>query len=108
MALGAVVPASSQDMPFASKIRLKNGFPAFHGEVKSDSPDCIANRKVRLFKQTTGADKLLGKDRTDSAGKWEILKNPKSAVYYAKVNEFAQETPQLVCLADTSKKIAVD
>ena len=44
MALGAVVPASSQDMPFESKIRLKD----------------------------------------------------------------AQETAQLVCLADTSKKIAVD
>ncbi len=105
---GAVAPAGAQDMPFASKIRLKDGFPAFHGEVKSDSPDCVANRKVRLFKEKSGPDKLLGKARTNAAGKWKILKTPKSGVYYAKVNEFAVETPQLVCLADTSQKVAID
>lgn len=108
MLVSAAAPANAQDMPFASKIRLENGFPAFHGKVKSDSPDCIANRKVRLFKEKSGPDKLLGKDRTDSAGEWEILKTPRPGVYYAKVNEFGQETPQLVCLADKSNKVAID
>jgi hypothetical protein len=110
MAFGAMVPASARDMPFESKIRLKNAFPAFHGKVKSDSPSCIANRKVRLFKEKRGKgdDKLLGKDRTDSSGYWEILKTPKSGVYYAKVNQFSDESTGLSCLPDTSKKVAID
>jgi hypothetical protein len=107
---GAAMPAVARDMPFESKIRLKNAFPAFHGKVKSDSPSCIANRKVRLFKEKRGKgdDKLLGKDRTDSSGYWEILKTPKSGVYYAKVNQFSDESTGLSCLPDTSKKVAID
>ena len=108
VALGAAVPASA-DMPFDSKIRLKNSFPAFHGLVKSDGDACIANRKVRLFKERrNGKDKVLGKTRTGIDGKWEILKEPKSGVYYAKVNQYANEASGLVCLPDESKKIVID
>ena len=108
VALGAAVPASA-DMPFDSKIRLKNSFPAFHGLVKSDGAACIANRKVRLFKERRkGADKVLGKTRTGADGKWEILKEPKSGVFYAKVNQFASEETGLVCLPDRSKKVVID
>jgi hypothetical protein len=108
VAIGAVVPAGGQDMPFESKIRLKNAFPAFHGKVKSDSDLCVANRKVRLFKEKKGEDKVLGKDRTDSGGYWEVLKDPKSGVYYAKVNQYANESTGLVCLPDKSKKVVID
>ncbi len=95
-------------MPFESKIRLTERFPAFHGKVKSDSDQCVANRKVRMFKQKPGADKVLGKARTDSAGKWQILREPGSGVYYAKVNEYANEALKLDCLPDVSKKVVID
>ena len=110
IALAAIVPAGAQDMPFESKIRLKDSAPAFHGKVKSDSSLCVPNRKVRLFKVRRGSrpDKLLGKTRTDFEGRWEILRTPKSGVYYAKVNQLAQETPQLLCLPDKSKKVVID
>jgi len=108
LAIGAVMPATAQDMPFESKIRLKNTAPAFHGKVKSDSPSCIAGRKVRMFRAKKGEDKVLGKTRTDAQGKWQVLHEPKSGVYYAKVNEFAQEESQLVCLPDKSKKLVID
>ena len=109
LAMGAAVPASAGDMPFESKIRLKNSFPAFHGLVKSDGDACIANREVRLFKERrNGEDKVLGKARTMADGKWEILKEPKSGVYYAKVNEYGNEALELVCLSDTSKKVVID
>lgn len=108
LAIGAVAPATAQDQPFESKIRLKNSAPAFHGKVKSESSLCISNRKVRLFKAKKGEDKVLGKGRTDFEGKWQILKEPKSGVYYAKVNQFLQESPQLVCLPDRSKKLVID
>ena len=107
VALAAAVPASAQDMTYDSKIRLKNAAPAFHGKVKSESTLCVPNRKVRLFKAKRGEDdKLLGKTRTDSEGRWEILKTPKSGVYYAKVNQF--ESTSYNCLADKSKKVVID
>lgn len=108
IALGAAVPASAGDMPYESKIRLKNSFPAFHGLVKSDGSACIANREVRLFREQDGEDNKIGKTRTDSEGKWEILKEPKSGVFYAKVNEYGNEELELLCLSDTSKKIVID
>ena len=106
-AIAAVVPAQAQDMTYESKIRLKNAAPAFHGKVKSESTMCVPNRKVRLFKAKRGADdKLLGKTRTDAEGRWEILKTPKSGVYYAKVNRFESSTYN--CLPDKSKKVVID
>ncbi len=102
----AIAPA--QDMPFDSKIRLTERFPFAHGKVKSDSPDCVYNRKIRLFKQKQGGDKVLGKTRTDMDGKWTIEKTPKSGVYYAKVNQYANESTGLVCLPAKSKKVAID
>ena len=109
LTLGAVAPAGA-DMPFVSKIRLKNGFPAFHGLVKSDGEGCIADREVRLFKERrNGEDKVLGKTRTMADGKWEILVDPlKSGVYYAKVNQAGTEETGTTCLPDTSKKVVVD
>lgn len=107
--LAAIAPAAvAQDMPYESKIRLTDRFPFAHGKVKSDSPSCIANRKVRLFKVKSGGDKVLGKTRTDAAGKWTIEKTTKSGVYYAKVNQFADESTGLVCLPAKSKKVAID
>jgi len=108
IAIGALTPATAQDMPFESKIRLKDSFPAFHGKVKSDSSQCIFDRKIRLFKVKSGEDKVLGKTRTDAEGRWEILMEPKSGVYYAKVNQFDDEATMLVCLPDKSKKVSID
>lgn len=108
VAIGALTPAVAQDMPFESKIKIGNGPPAFHGTVNSGSEECISNRKVRLFMVRKGADKLIGKDRTAVNGNWEILTTPKGGAYYAKVNEFARETPQLVCLSDRTERVLVD
>lgn len=109
LALAAVAPSAlGGDMPFESKIRLTDRFPAFHGKVKSDSDQCIANRKVRMFKEKPGADKVLGKTRTDYAGKWQVLKEPGSGVYYAKVNQYSNESLNLSCLPDVSKKVVID
>ncbi len=105
----AMAPAAiAQDMPFDSKIRLTERAPFAHGKVKSDSPDCIGNRKVRLFKEKPGDDKVLGKARTGSDGKWQILDDPTSGVFYAKVNQYANESTGLYCLPAKSKKVAID
>ena len=109
LTFGAVTPAGA-DMPFISKILLKESFPAFHGLVKSESVGCVGNREVRLFKERRkGEDKVLGKTRTMANGKWEILVDPlKSGVYYAKVNQAGTEATGITCLAHTSKKVVID
>lgn len=104
----ALAPSALADMPFESKIRLTDRFPAFHGKVKSGSDSCLDNRKVRLFKVKRGPDKVIGKTRTNSAGKWLIEKGPRSGVYYAKVNQYANESQGLVCLSAKSKQVVVD
>ena len=109
LVLAAVAPmALGRDMPFESKIRLTNRFPAFHGKVKSDSDQCIANRKVRMFEEKKGEDEVLGKARTDAEGKWLVPYEPGSGVFYAKVNQYAVESEGLFCLPDTSKKVVID
>jgi hypothetical protein len=103
----AAAPAA--DMPFDSKIRLTERFPFAHGKVKSDSPDCIANRKIRLFEEKRkGDDKVIGKTRTGADGKWTIMVDPYSGVFYAKVNQYANESTGLSCLPAKSKKVVID
>ena len=108
-ALAAVAPSAlGRDMPFESKIHLTDRFPAFHGKVKSESDLCVANRKVRMFEQKKGEDRLIGKTRTSSEGKWQVLDDPGSGVFYAKVDQYSNETLDLSCLPDVSKKVVID
>lgn len=108
IAIGALSPAAAQDMPFESKITIGDGPPAFHGKVKSDNVECVGNRKVRVFRVRNGEDKLLGKDRTDVSGNWEVLVSLKGGAYYAKVNRYERESPQLFCLPDRTKRVLAD
>lgn len=101
--------APAQDMPFDSKIRLTDRAPFAHGKVKSDSMDCIANRKIRLFEDVRkGQDIVLGKTRTGSDGKWTINVDPYSGAFYAKVNQYANESTGLSCLPAKSKIVVID
>jgi hypothetical protein len=64
-------PASA-DQPAASKITLKvAGGPAFHGRVISESPACIASRKVVLLEVAPDRGPIdLADNRTNGRGKW--------------------------------------
>jgi hypothetical protein len=74
-------PASAHDKAFKSRVTLKvvNGF-TWKGRVSSESPRCVANRKVKLF---TGSGKLVGQDFTDEDGRWSY--SVLGETYYAKV-----------------------
>ena len=108
----AIAPAAAQDVPeVVTKLKLRNSAPAFHGKVKADTDVCTTGRKVRLFKVKPGEDKLLGKDRADMKGRWEILKTPKSGVYYAKAKQVAaggEDSQPVTCLKAKSNKVAID
>jgi hypothetical protein len=113
LAVAAVaVPAFATNVvKFDSKVTISSKPPAFHGHVKSDKSACEKQRKVKLFKQRQGSDKLLGKDKSNNRGKWEVEVDPlKSGAYYAKVVRRKEGTAGtiFVCRGDTSKTVVVD
>ena len=65
------LPASA-DQPAVSKVTLKvAGGPPFHGRVISESPACIANRKVVLLEVVPDRGPIdLADNRTNGRGKW--------------------------------------
>ena len=110
-ALVAVPALATQTVKINSKVTISTKAPAFHGRVKSSNQACEIHRKVKLFKQRHGADKLLGTDKTNHRGKWEIDVQPlKSGAYYAKVVRRSEGTAGtiFVCRGDRSRTIVVD
>lgn len=65
-------------------VSLKN--PAFHGTLKSGKSACSTGRTVKLFREKSGPDKLLGTDKSNAKTKWSIPigKRLISGSYYAK------------------------
>jgi hypothetical protein len=107
----AAIPALGAIVKINSKVTISSQAPAFHGKVKSSNTACEQHRKVKLFKQRSGADKLLGKDRTNHHGEWEIEVQPlKSGAYYAKVVRREEGTAgtTFVCRGDRSKTVVID
>jgi hypothetical protein len=105
LALVAVPALATQTKKIDSKITLPPNEPAFHGRVESRNPACERQRKVKLFKQHSGPDKLLGTDKTNNHGKWKILVNPlKPGGYYAKVVRREEGTAGtiFICRGDRS------
>jgi len=70
-AVALTVPANA-DQPAVSKVTLKiAGGPPFHGRVISESPACIANRKVVLLEVSPDPGPIdLADNRTNGRGKW--------------------------------------
>jgi hypothetical protein len=111
VAIAAIPALATQTVKIDSKVTISNNAPAFHGRVKSSNSACEQQRKVKLFKKRSGADKLLGKDKTNNHGKWEIVVQPlKSGAYYAKVVRREEGTAGtiFVCRGDRSRTIPID
>ena len=60
--------------------------PAFHGTLKSNKSACSTGRTVKLFREKSGPDTLLGTDTSNAKTKWSIPlgKRLTSGSYYAK------------------------
>ena len=95
---------------YESHIGISDMAPAFHGDVDAEVPQCVPNRIVRLYRERTGEDKLLGQDQTDGTGEWAITEPDeftlKSGVYYAKVTATIVGGDR--CQRDRSRKLFVD
>jgi hypothetical protein len=68
----ALVSLAGARQPAVSAITLKiAGGPPFHGRVTSESPACIANRKVILLEVAPHPGPIdLADNRTNGRGKW--------------------------------------
>jgi hypothetical protein len=72
VSVAALAVAASADQPAVSKVTLRvAGGPPFHGRVISESPACIANRKVVLLEVAPDRGPIdLADNRTNGRGKW--------------------------------------
>lgn len=106
------VAGTTNTVEIKSRIILRETFPAFHGRVKSPNQACIQQRRVKLFKRKPNGDrKLLGRTRTNSAGKWKVIVDPlSSGAYWAVVKRRSEGAAGtiFVCLRDKSKTVVVD
>lgn len=77
--------ASSASASYPTTVIVSLKFPAFHGKVKSSKGACAQGRKVKLYRERSGPDRLLGTDTTTAKGKWSIPIGKKlpSGTYYA-------------------------
>jgi hypothetical protein len=96
--------ASTAASSYPTKVVVSLKFPAFHGTLQSRRGACSTNRTVKLFREKSGADKLLGADRSDAKTKWSIPIGKKltSGSYYAKAPAKGS------CRAGKSKVLTID
>jgi hypothetical protein len=83
---GALLPTvSAAGSSYSTQVIVSLKFPAFHGTVKSGKSACSTGRTVKLYREKSGPDKLLGTDKTDAKTKWSIPLGKKlpSGSYYA-------------------------
>lgn len=101
-ALLLIAPSAGASSPTTIVVSLK--FPAFHGTLKSPKGACTKHRQVKLFRERSGPDKLLGTDRTNAKAEWSIPlgKRLSSGAYYAKTAATSS------CRAAKSNVIPID
>jgi len=101
-AIAALLPAASASAATPTKVIVSLKFPAFHGTIQSPKAACRKNRTVRLYREKSGPDKLLGTGKSNKKGKWSIPIKLTSGGYYAK-------TPKKgTCAAAKSNVLPVD
>lgn len=101
----ALLPAAlAAGASYSTKIVVSLKFPAFHGTLKSDRGACAAGRTVKLFREKSGPDKLLGTDTSNANREWSIPlgKRLTSGSYYAKAPAKGK------CKGAKSKVLSID
>ncbi len=113
LALAAILmlaaPATA-GMSYKTSISMSKKFPAFHGTLHSPYTYCTQNRKVKVYREKNGPDKLLGSDVSESDGSWEadISNKLTSGAYYSSVAAKYSAEIGVTCQAAKSKLVTVD
>ena len=109
LALGIAGSASGRVVA-SSHVTIKTFLPLYHGKVKSTYPQCAHNRKVKLYRKQSGADEKIGKDKTNSHGRWHVQfpGDPNNGdKFYAKagVKNVSSSGTGLSCAGDKSPTV---
>lgn len=85
-AVALLTAASAAGASNSTTIVVSLKTPAFHGTLKSGKSACATDRTVKLYREKSGPDKLLGTDKSNAKTKWSIPlgKRLTSGSYYAK------------------------
>ncbi|HSK49074.1 MAG TPA: hypothetical protein VK889_01125 [Solirubrobacterales bacterium] len=95
---------------YKTTLSMSSKFPAFHGRLSSPYTYCEQNRKLKLYRQRMGADKLLGTALSESDGYWEIPIGNRliGGSYYATVSARTNAVVGVTCRSARSPLRFVD
>lgn len=116
LAVGAIfvfsvsAAAMTGSITYTTTVSMSGKFPAFHGKLHSKSDFCVADRRVRVFRERSGPDKLLGVDRSEDDGSWVVPVGDRliSGVYYTKAPPYGSASLGIVCRPALSRVAVVD
>lgn len=105
LVLGTVSVAGAHTRTFGSSVSIRG---KFFGKVSSGRAACERRRRVTLFKVRRGPDRVVGRDTTNSAGRWRISRPNARGRFYARVSPktlFRNYRHNHRCAADQSRVV---
>lgn len=117
LAILVVVPSAAASLAARAEskrtnVSISTKFPAFSGAISSKSDVCLKRRSIELLRRSSnGTPKLLGRDFSDSSGRWEVpLDNVKAGAYYARTKRkvTGKGESRLVCKPGRSEVVVID
>ncbi len=98
-----------------SKVTIQSRSLVFHGKVRSSNSGCREGRKVKLKRVISGGpDQVVGKDTSDSRGRWRITPQGSAGIslahFYARVRRQSQGAAGtiFVCRGDRSRTVGAN
>lgn len=83
---------------------------SFEGQVTSSKAKCMDKRKVKVYREKSGDDALIGSAKSTDEGFWFVHVPPaKDGTYYANVkkSKIGNKQHEQTCKAATSKSVLV-
>ncbi len=83
---------------------------SFEGQVTSSKTKCIDKRKIKVYREKSGDDALIGSSKSTDEGFWFVHVPPaKAGSYYAKVrkSEIGNKQHEQTCKAAVSAPVEV-
>lgn len=83
---------------------------SFEGQVTSSKSKCVDNRKVKVYREKSGDDALIGSSKSTDEGFWFVHVPPaKAGTYYAEVkkSEIGDKQHQQTCKKASSAPVEV-